>query len=85
MNLPEHLIGKEILPDHILKRTGEAFDDEQIELNDADGENLTIVKGSDYKRYNLPAEIQITSGSPFRNGKEIESGPDKNVESDSER
>ena len=84
MNLPEHLIGKEILPDHILKRTGEAFDDDQIDLADDYDENLSIVKASDYKRYNLPAEIQITSGSPFRNGKEIETGSDKIQESDSE-
>jgi len=84
MNLPEHLIGKEILPDHILKRTGEPFDDDQIELADDYDENLSIVKASDYKRYNLPAEIQITSGSPFRNGKEIETGSDKSQESDSE-
>ena len=82
MNLPEHLIGKEILPDHILKRTGVALDDDQYDVED---EDLTIVKASDYKRYNLPAEIQITSGSPFRNGKEIETGSDEiEKKSDSE-
>ena len=65
MNLPEHLIGQDILPNHILKKTGEALVDNDEELD-------IVHPESEYKRYNLPAEIQVTRGSSFRNGKEME-------------
>ena len=75
MNLPEHLIGKDILPNHILKRTGEAFVDDKINDNEQEEDDeLELVQ---FKRYNLPAEIQITSGTGNRRGKELESGSEE--------
>ena len=68
MNLPEHLIGKEILPNHILKKTGEALVDDEIADTEQEDDDLELVT---FKRYNLPAEIQITSGTGNRRGKEI--------------
>ena len=67
MNLPEHLIGKDILPNHILKKTGEAFDDELFDASGGGAEG-ELAHSSEFKRYNLPPEIQITSGA--RGGKE---------------
>ena len=77
MNLPEHLIGKDILPNHILKRTGEAFVDDKIDDNEQEDDELELVQ---FKRYNLPAEIQITSGTGNRRGKELESGSESEKE-----
>ena len=66
MNLPEHLLGKEILPNHIMKKMGTVATDEE-----ADEEEL-LENSSKYKRYHIPPEIQIThSGTPFRSGKEL--------------
>ena len=79
MNLPEHLIGKDILPNHILKKTGEAFVEDEITDNDQEDDELELVQ---FKRYNLPAEIQITSGTGNRRGKELEPGPGAEEESE---
>ena len=79
MNLPEHLIGKDILPNHILKKTGEAFVDDEITDNDQEDDELELVQ---FKRYNLPAEIQITSGTGNRRGKELDPGPGSEEESE---
>ena len=79
MNLPEHLIGKDILPNHILKRTGEAFVDDKIDDNEQEDDELELVQ---FKRYNLPAEIQITSGTGGRRGKELEPGSESEEESE---
>ena len=70
MNLPEHLVGQDLLPDHILKKMGTAadtFEDYTGEEMSATGEELD--PASKYKRYHIPPEIQITLG---RNGKELE-------------
>ena len=77
MNLPEHLIGKDILPNHILKKTGEAFVDDKVADNEQEDDELELVQ---FKRYNLPAEIQITSGTGNRRGKELESSSEKESE-----
>lgn len=77
MNLPEHLIGKDILPNHILKKTGEAFVDDKINDKEQEDDELELVQ---FKRYNLPAEIQITSGTGHRRGKELEPGSEKESE-----
>ena len=79
MNLPEHLIGKDILPNHILKKTGEAFVDDEITDIDQEDDELELVQ---FKRYNLPAEIQITSGTGNRRSKELEPGPGSQEESE---
>ena len=79
MNLPEHLIGKDILPNHILKKTREAFVDDEITDNDQEDDELELVQ---FKRYNLPAEIQITSGTGNRRAKELEPGPGSQEESE---
>ena len=68
MNLPEHLVGQELLPDHILKKMGTAADTSE----DYPGEEISdeeLESDSKYKRYHIPPEIQITLG---RNGKELE-------------
>ena len=75
MNLPEHLVGQELLPDHILKKMGTAadtFEDyaEGEEMSATDEEQI-LDSASKYKRYHIPPEIQITLG---RNGKELEGG-----------
>ena len=72
MNLPEHLIGSDILPSHILKKTGEALVDDEVAVKETDDSELELVQ---FKRYNLPPEIQITSGTGNRRGKELEPGP----------
>jgi len=71
MNLPEHLLGKEILPNHILKKMGKvATDEDSSDYSDVSDEDQNSSK---YKRYHIPPEIQIThSGTPFRSGKELE-------------
>ena len=72
MNLPEHLVGQELLPDHILKKMGTAadtFEDYAEEEMSASDEELELDSASKYKRYHIPPEIQITLG---RNGKELE-------------
>ena len=71
MNLPEHLVGQELLPDHILKKMGTAADtfdyaDEEMSVTD---EEVMLDNASKYKRYHIPPEIQITLG---RDGKELE-------------
>ena len=82
MNLPEHLLGKEILPNHIIKRMGNLATDEILheysddysddEMGGNEEDNL-LANSSKYKRYHLPPEIQITqSRSPARSGKELE-------------
>ena len=74
-NLPEYLVGKDILPNHILKKTGEAFVDDYESTNDevqdtaVDASN--IVNKSKFKRYHLPPEVQITHGR--RSSKQIAS------------
>ena len=70
MNLPEHLVGQDLLPDHILKKMGTAADSSE----DYPGEEISLTdeeldSASKYKRYHIPPEIQITLG---RNGKELE-------------
>ena len=78
MNLPEHLLGQEILPNHILKKMGSVPTDEILhdysdEEGDVSEEDPLLLNSSKYKRYHLPPEVQITqSGPPFRNGKELE-------------
>lgn len=78
MNLPEHLLGQEILPNHILKKMGSVPTDEILhdysdEERDVSEEDPLLLNSSKYKRYHLPPEVQITqSGPPFRNGKELE-------------
>ena len=72
MNLPEHLVGQELLPNHILKKMGTAagaFDDYSEEEMSTTDEEEMLDKASKYKRYHIPPEIQITLG---RNGKELE-------------
>ena len=72
MNLPEHLVGQELLPDHIIKKMGTAADtfedyaDEEMSVTD---EEAMLDNASKYKRYHIPPEIQITLG---RDGKELE-------------
>ena len=77
MNLPEHLLGKEILPNHIIKRMGSLATDEILhdysddETSETEEDNL-LANSSKYKRYHLPPEIQVTqSRSPVRSGKEL--------------
>ena len=62
-NLPEHTVGQDVLPEHILKKTGE------INSSSSEIESLTqlspslpeiITKASKFKRYNVPPEVQIT-------------------------
>ena len=70
-NLPEYLVGKDILPNHILKKTGEAFVDDYDSTEDADEslDTSNIINKSKFKRYHLPPEVQITHGR--RSSKQI--------------
>jgi hypothetical protein len=84
-NLPEHLVGNEILPKHILKKTGEAYDPHRQDSESSTNKVFTVTQpdtvpiilnnASKFKRYQIPPEVQIThSQQPFRTGKEIGSG-----------
>jgi len=81
-NLPEHLVGNEILPEHILKKTGEAYDPYRQDTESStkkvytvtQPDNLPIIlnNASKFKRYQIPPEVRIThSQQPFRTGKDI--------------
>eukprot|EP00090_Calanus_glacialis_P004778 TRINITY_DN13582_c0_g1_i1.p1 TRINITY_DN13582_c0_g1~~TRINITY_DN13582_c0_g1_i1.p1 ORF type:complete len:1386 (+),score=289.54 TRINITY_DN13582_c0_g1_i1:332-4489(+) len=93
-NLPEHLVGNEILPQHILKKTGEAYDPLNPDTESStrkvftvtQPDNLPIIlnNASKFKRYQIPPEVRITHNQqPFRNGKDIGRKPEvKGVESE---
>ncbi len=51
-NLPEHLVGNEILPEHILKKTGELFSEPERE------ETST---SKVFLRYHVPPEVRVRS------------------------
>ena len=73
-NLPEYLVGQDILPEHILKKSGLQYEDGDatanldsinannviINKNSADS-RPQIVNKSKFKRYNVPPEVRITS------------------------
>ena len=84
-NLPEHLVGRDILPNHILKKMGEAYvDDERDQVTENDPAAELIVNKSKFKRYHLPPEVQITHGR--RKRKQIEGEEESSdEESESER
>jgi len=85
-NLPEHLVGNEILPEHILKKTGEAFEAVNEDSESTTRKVFTVTQpdtipiilnnASKFKRYQIPPEVQITHNQqPFRSGKEIPGEP----------
>ena len=73
-NLPEHLIGQHILPDHILKRTGELSEDAN-EINTEDSLKPEILNKSKFKRYNVPPEIIITNEMNLPQYRSLDSVP----------
>jgi len=94
-NLPEHLVGNEILPGHILKKTGEAYDPLNLLTESSTRKVFTVTQpdnlpvilnnASKFKRYQIPPEVRITHNQqlPQRNGKEIGVKPElKTIESD---
>ena len=77
-NLPTHLVGNHILPEHILKRTGElaaAEDKNEVEAMFASTTTTVlpkIVSKSKFKRYHVPPEVRITHGlHASRTGKTV--------------
>ena len=74
MNLPEHLVGNEILPQHILKRAGEPAAESEagaVTLNSG-AAPVIINNASKFRRYQIPPEVRVTHDQlPFRRGKEI--------------
>lgn len=66
--LPEHLQGNQLLPEHLLKRTGSV---------DPTEESLpALVNKSKFRRYHVPPEVRIRSGvlGDGRVGKELPEG-----------
>ena len=55
-NLPDYLVGQQILPNHILKKTGLLN-----EVNEEKNIEPEIINKSKFKRYNVPPEVRITS------------------------
>ena len=68
-NIPEHLAGKQILPEHILKKTGEA-----VEESTEAASLPTLLNKSKFRRYNVPPEVRITHGVSLPEGRSF---PDK--------
>ena len=72
-NLPEHIVGQDLLPEHILKRTGELESDTLDEPSPSLPE--IINKSSQFKRYNVPPEVRITHGVQIPNYRSLSNEP----------